>query len=106
MAYAREPCEGRPMTQAKLDKFQVNKAALKALLCSPMARGVVEAKARAIAATANGMYGAKGYGVRTKVGSGRVHSFVYTGDAHTMNSNAAHNTLTKALGGGKLCLTR
>ena len=46
-------------------------------------------------------YGAKGYGAKIKVGQTRARAIVYTGNKYTMRSNAKHNTLQKALGGGK-----
>lgn len=72
-----------------------------AVLKSGAVQAMLLAKAQGIAARANGMHGAKGYGVKVKVGQTRARAIVYTGNRHTMRSNIKHNTLQKALGGGK-----
>ena len=70
-------------------------------LKSGAVQAMLLAKAQRIAARANGMHGAKGYGAKIKVGQTRARAIVYTGDRHTIRSNIKYNTLQKALGGGK-----
>lgn len=72
-----------------------------AVLKSGAVQAMLLAKAQGIAARANGMHGAKGYGAKIKVGQTRARAIVYTGNKHTMRSNIKYNTLQKALGGGK-----
>ena len=71
------------------------------ILKSGAVQAMLMAKAQIIATRANGMYGAKGYGAKIKIGQTRARAIVYTGNKHTMRSNIKHNTLQKALGGGK-----
>lgn len=72
-----------------------------AVLKSGSVQAMLLAKAQVIATRANGMYGAKGYKAKIKVGQTRARAIVYTGDKHTIRSNFKHNTLQKALGGSK-----
>lgn len=71
------------------------------ILKSAAIQAMLLAKAQIIATRANGMYGAKGYKAKIKVGQTRARAVVYTGNMHTIRSNVKHNTLQKALGGGK-----
>lgn len=71
------------------------------ILKSVAIQAMLLAKAQIIATRANGMYGARGYGAKVKVGQTRARAIVYTGNKHTMRSNIKHNTLQKALGGSK-----
>lgn len=87
------------MTQARLDRLSMSPAFAKSALTSGAVQSLVLARARQVAATANSMYGASGYGVRATGGKARAHAVVYTGDMHTINSNFKHQTLKKALGG-------
>lgn len=72
-----------------------------AVLKSRPVQAMLLAKAQIIATRANGMYGAKGYKTKIKVGQTRARAVVYTGNLHTMRSNVKHNTLQKAIGGSK-----
>ncbi|KXB34381.1 hypothetical protein HMPREF3192_00933 [Atopobium deltae] len=81
-------------------KYKPNKVRT-AILSSIATKALIRAKAERIAKKANAMYGAKGYRVRIKQGQTRARAYVYTGDLHSMRSNRIHNTLQKALGGGK-----
>lgn len=71
-----------------------------ALLKSPLVKAALLAKGSVIQSRAQNMFGAKSYGLKVKVGQTRARAIVYTADMHAMLSNAKHNTLKKALGGG------
>lgn len=87
------------MTTVRLDMLRISPAFAKAVLTGGMAQRLVLARAQRVASVANSMYGASGYGVRATGGANRAHAVVYTGDAHSINSNFKHQTLKKALGG-------
>lgn len=79
-------------------RYVPNRAFARELLNSQLARAAVVARAKRVQYAANSMYGASGYGLRVGTRGKRAHAFVYTGDAHAINSNHKHNTLVKALG--------
>ncbi len=87
------------MTQLRLDRVATSPAFARSVLTGTAAQRLCLERAERVAATANTMYGARGYGVRATGGKGRAHAVVYTGDAHSINSNFKHQTLKKALGG-------
>ena len=76
--------------------YRPNGAFARALLRSAPVAGVVLGLGRKVQAMASSMYGATGYGVKTKVGQSRVRAIVYTADRHAIRSNFRHNTLRKA----------
>lgn len=79
-------------------RYEPNRAFARAILTGPVAQALVTARGKRVQARANGMYGASGYGFRLVGGTNRCHGVVYTGDAHSIRSNHAHNTLLKAKG--------
>lgn len=79
--------------------FSLKRAVAKDIMNLPLVARKVHNTAERIAATANGMYDASGYGVSDGTHGNRAHSFVYTGDMHTIKSQHAHSTLQKALHG-------
>lgn len=86
-----------PAAKTKITYKPSSKA--RALLKNPAMGALLLARAKIIAARANGMYAAKGYNMRLKMGHERLRAYVYTGSMHAIRSNAKHNTLQKALGG-------
>lgn len=87
------------MTQVRLDRVSLSSAFARSALTSGPIQRLVLSKAQQVAARANSMYGASGYGARSTGGRSRAHAVAYTGDAHSINSNFRHQTLKKALGG-------
>ena len=80
--------------------YRPRSAGVREVLNSREACAMCTEKAQAIAARANGMFGASGYEVSPgRPGKVRAHAIVYTGDAHSVNSNRVHNTLQKSLQG-------
>lgn len=73
----------------------------RALLKNPAMGALLLARAKVIAARANGMYDAKGYSTRLKMGRERLRAYVYTSTIHAVRSNIAHDTLKKAVGSSK-----
>ena len=77
--------------------FSLKRAIAKDIMNMPAVARMVHNKAERVAAKANGMYDASGYGVSDGTHGYRAHSFVYTGDKHTIHSQQKHSTLQKAL---------
>lgn len=78
--------------------YRPNSGGMRQMLNSPEMCGMCTDRAEEIAARANGMFGASGYGVSPgRPGKNRAHAIVYTGDLHSMRSNRLHNTLLKSL---------
>ena len=82
---------------ARLDRFELRSAGIRAILKSPAAGGLSKERAEEVREAAARMYGAANYGVRVRQGQNRVRAYVYTADLHAMRSNALHGTLAKAL---------
>lgn len=80
-------------------RYKPNVEGMKQMLNTPEVRGVLMDAANNVAARANGMFDASGYGVSAGSRSEFPKAFVYTGDIHTMRSNRLHNTLLKSLQG-------
>ena len=80
-----------------LDRFKPSEAFARQVLRGPVAKRLVRTAGERVRARASSMYGAKGYGLKVKVGSKRVRAYVYTADRHAMRSNLVHNTLAKSV---------
>lgn len=88
-----------PAAKTKITYKPSSKA--RALLKNPAMGALLLARAKIIAARANGMYSAKGYNTRLKMGHERLRAYVYTSSIHAIRSNVAHDTLKKAVGSSK-----
>lgn len=85
-------------------RFKPSRAGMTEILTSPATQALIQSHVERTIAVARSMHAAQGYEGNTIVGSGskpRAHGMVWTADLHAKRSNAKHNTLIKALGGGE-----
>ena len=80
-------------------RYESKKAGVRAMMKSPEMAFLMERYAESIAARARSIDG-ENYGSRSKIGRVSAHGYAYTATWGAMRSNAKHDTLSKALGGG------
>lgn len=81
-------------------RYKPSAAAKRKILNSPACVAMVDQHAQRVKAAADAMGGAT-YAADTRPGRVRAHGIVYTPSEHAIRSNAKHNTLLKALYGGR-----
>lgn len=80
-------------------RMAFNRSAFSELMNGRACQAVIERKAAAVQAAADGQ-GSATYAHNTQPGKKRCHGIVFTPSEHAIRSNAKHNSLLKALYGG------
>lgn len=77
-------------------KYKPNKLFPKLLMNSAPVRSLIDKRGREVKSVADG-FGSATYAVKTEMGEGRAHTFVYTPSYQAMRENSKNSALIKAI---------